>query len=76
MPHLDGAMLGRALRRLNTTIKVLVVSGLSSSLGDRPPFKPEEFADGFLQKPFRTEALLRKVHELLHGAPAPAPASV
>ncbi len=77
MPHLDGAMLGRALRRLNPDTKVLVVSGLSSSLGNRPPFKPEEFADGFLHKPFKTEALLGKVHELLHGTgtAVPAPAS-
>ncbi len=75
MPHLDGAMLGRTLRRLNPLTKVLVVSGLSSSLGNRPAFKPEEFADGFLHKPFKTEALLLKVHELLHPADAALPAS-
>ena len=77
MPHLDGAMLGRALRRLNPATKVLVMSGLSSSLGNRPAFKPEEFADGFLHKPFKTEALLGKVHEILHGTEiaVPAPAS-
>ncbi len=72
MPHLDGAMLGRTLRRLNAATKVLVMSGLSSALGERPAFKPEEFADGFLHKPFRTAALLAKVHELLHTAEAPA----
>ncbi len=75
MPHLDGAMLGRALRRLNPATKVLVMSGLSASLGNRPAFKPEEFADGFLHKPFKTEALLGKVHELLHGAETAVPAS-
>jgi two-component system, cell cycle sensor histidine kinase and response regulator CckA len=70
MPNLDGAMLARALRRLNPAVKVLVVSGLSSSLGNRPAYKPEEFADAFLQKPFKPEALLAKVHELLSGIPS------
>jgi two-component system, cell cycle sensor histidine kinase and response regulator CckA len=65
MPNLDGAMLGRALRRINPKAKMLVVSGLSSDLGSRPDYKPEEFADGFLHKPFKPEALLAKVHELL-----------
>jgi two-component system, cell cycle sensor histidine kinase and response regulator CckA len=68
MPNLDGAMLGRALRRINPASKLLVMSGLSSALGNRPDYKPEEFADGFLHKPFKPEALLAKVHELLRGA--------
>ncbi len=66
MPNLDGAMLGRALRRINPTARLLVVSGMSSGLGIRPDYKPEEFANGFLHKPFKPEALLTKVHELLH----------
>jgi two-component system cell cycle sensor histidine kinase/response regulator CckA len=69
MPNLDGAMLGRALRRINPTAKLLVVSGLSSGLGNRPAYKPEEFADGFLHKPFRPEALLAQVQALLGGPP-------
>lgn len=68
MPNLDGAMLGRALRRINPNAKMLVVSGLSSALGNRPDYKPEEFSDGFLHKPFKPEALLAKVHELLLAA--------
>ncbi|HVS53889.1 MAG TPA: response regulator [Opitutaceae bacterium] len=72
MPHLDGAMLGRALRRINPTVRVLVVSGLSSTLGNRPnDYRPEEFAHGLLHKPFKPQALLAKVHELL-VPPAPA----
>jgi CheY-like chemotaxis protein len=65
MPNLDGAMLGRALRRISSTAKLLVVSGMSSSLGARPDYRPEEFADGFLHKPFKPEILLAKVYELL-----------
>jgi two-component system, cell cycle sensor histidine kinase and response regulator CckA len=65
MPNLDGAMLGRALRRINPATKLLVVSGMQSALGNRPDFRPAEFADGFLHKPFKPEALLAKVHEVL-----------
>lgn len=69
MPNLDGAMLGRAMRRINPQAKVLVVSGLSSALGNRPTdYKPEEFAHAFLHKPFKPEALLRKVQELVEAA--------
>jgi two-component system cell cycle sensor histidine kinase/response regulator CckA len=71
MPNLDGAMLGRALRRINPEAKVLVVSGLSSALGNRPAdYKADEFAHGFLHKPFKPETLLKKVDELLHPAAA------
>jgi two-component system, cell cycle sensor histidine kinase and response regulator CckA len=67
MPHLDGATVGRALRRLNPAAKVLVASGLSSSLGSRPDYNPAEFADGFLQKPFTPGVLLGRVNELLQS---------
>ncbi len=69
MPNLDGAMLVRALRCINPHAKVLVVSGLSSSLGSRPSApRAGDFAQGFLHKPFKPEALLALVHDLLHGA--------
>jgi CheY-like chemotaxis protein len=71
MPNLDGATFGRALRRISSTAKLLVVSGMSSSLGTRPDYRPEEFADGFLHKPFKPETLLSKVHELLRPDEAP-----
>jgi two-component system, cell cycle sensor histidine kinase and response regulator CckA len=65
MPNLDGAMLGRALRKMNCGAKLLVVSGMTSSLSTRIEHRPEEFADAFLPKPFKPEVLLAKVHELL-----------
>ncbi len=68
MPNLDGAMLGRVLRRINPSVRLLVVSGMSSALGNRPDYKPDEFADGFLHKPFKPVALLTKVQELLRSA--------
>lgn len=72
MPNLDGAMLSRALRRINPSAKMLVVSGMSSALGNRPDYNPEEFADAFLQKPFKPEVLVAKVQELLRSADASA----
>ncbi|HUR56433.1 MAG TPA: PAS domain S-box protein [Opitutaceae bacterium] len=65
MPNLDGATFARALRRIHSSAKLLVVSGLSTAMGDQPDYKPHEFADGFLHKPFRPEALLAKVQEVL-----------
>lgn len=67
MPNLDGATLGRALRRINPDVRVLVSSGLTSALGDRPDYRPEEFADGLLHKPFKPDRLLAKVHEVMAG---------
>ena len=68
MPNLDGAKLGRVLRRINPAIRLLVISGMSSVLGSRPDYSAEEFADAFLHKPFKPSALLAKVHELLRGS--------
>lgn len=65
MPNLDGAMLGRALRRINPAAKMLVVSGMASGLGNQPGFRAEEFSDAVLLKPFKAETLLEQVHELL-----------
>ena len=70
MPNLDGAMLGRALRRITPGARLLVMSGMQSDLGTRPDSQSEEFADGYLHKPFKPEVLLAKVHALLQGAPA------
>jgi DNA-binding response OmpR family regulator len=67
MPNLDGATLGRALRRINPATRLLVMSGMSEPSGGRPGCRPEEFADAFLHKPFKPEVFLGKVHELLRG---------
>lgn len=63
MPNLDGAALAGVIHRLNSEVKIVAVSGLSTSeLGqpERPPF-----IHAFLVKPFRPDALLRTVHSLL-----------
>jgi CheY-like chemotaxis protein len=72
MPNLDGATLSRALRRINPDTRVLVMSGHSSTLGHRPQThdKPEQFGHAFLHKPFKPEALLAQVQQLLNATPA------
>jgi two-component system cell cycle sensor histidine kinase/response regulator CckA len=69
MPNLDGAMLARVLHRLNPAVKMLVVSGHQQ----RPPWSsspwPVDFIGDFLPKPFKPEALLRKVREMIHSSP-------
>ncbi len=65
MPYLDGASTIRALQRMDPDVKVIACSGLNSNekrigamtLRDVP----------FLEKPYTTEALLRKLEEVLHG---------
>jgi len=69
MPNLDGATLGRVLRQISPSAKMLVVSGMTGGLGNRNDFKPEEFSDALLMKPFKGETLLETVHDLLSGAP-------
>ncbi len=73
MPNLDGATFGRAVRRMNPAVRVVVASGLSSPLGSRPSFAPEEFADAVLAKPFRPEELIGLVHDLLQTGGRPLP---
>ncbi|MBI4623676.1 MAG: response regulator [Verrucomicrobia bacterium] len=70
MPNLDGVMFGRVLRRINPSMKMLVMSGMKLALGNRPDYAPEEFGDGFLAKPFKPEALLARVHDLLRATDA------
>jgi PAS domain S-box-containing protein len=65
MPNLDGAMLTQVLKRMNSDVRVLIVSGLSAPMEHRPMFRPEEFNGAFLRKPFKSDELLRKTADLL-----------
>lgn len=69
MPYLDGAAVANVVRRINPAVKILAVSGMEA--GGRHTSKSHPFANAFLQKPFKIEALLAAVHKLLE-AEAPA----
>ncbi len=66
MPNLGGEGLIRIVRQLYPNLRVLIVSAVSS-LERQPGFKPHQVGDGFLPKPFKPDALLAAVHDLLHG---------
>ena len=67
MPNLDGASLAGVIKRLNPAIKIIAVSGLGNTASGAPP--AQSFTEFFLSKPFRPEALLTLVHELLQSKP-------
>lgn len=70
MPNLDGAAFAAVVQRLNPTVKILAVSGLGQESQTRP--STPSFADAFLVKPFRPEALITTVYDLLSSTPATA----
>lgn len=72
MPSLDGAALGRAIRRLDPTKKILAMSGLpGGSHRHSGTGRPDEFSSAFIAKPFAAEALLAVVEQLLRGNSPP-----
>jgi CheY-like chemotaxis protein len=71
MPNLDGAALASVVHRLNSAVKIIAVSGLAPREEGKQP--PQQFSHAFLEKPFRPEALLTTVHELLRTPPNPPP---
>jgi nitrogen-specific signal transduction histidine kinase len=66
MPNLDGAALANIALHLNPKVKVLAMSGLSSTGRNG---QTEQFGGAFLFKPFKIQALLSTVANLLHPAP-------
>lgn len=60
MPYMDGAATVRALKKINTNVATIMVSGLASN-------QPVDEPGGslFLQKPYTAEKLLRAIGELL-----------
>jgi PAS domain S-box-containing protein len=68
MPNLDGSTLAIVIQQINPRVKILTMSGLASG-GQNPQMHRR--AGAFILKPFRPEALLHAVNELLHPAPKP-----
>jgi hypothetical protein len=65
MPNLDGVALAGIVQRLNPSIKILAISGLSSA-GRNGKF--ESYGGAILFKPFKVQALLEAVSNLLRPA--------
>jgi CheY-like chemotaxis protein len=68
MPHLDGAGAFRALRQLRPDVRVVLMSGYSEHAVE-PQFAGKGLA-GFVQKPFRLDALRRAMRQALEGSAA------
>ncbi len=72
MPRLGGVALSRALLQLQPGIRLLAMSGLSRSAVDGSDLAAvQKLAHVFLLKPFKTEDLLRAMHNLLHPPAKP-----
>lgn len=71
MPVMDGITTLHALRRINPGVKVIAASGLSSNMN--PAKASDAGIQYFLHKPYRAEALLKTLREVIDG-PAPSPA--
>ena len=66
MPHLDGAATIRALRKLDTDVKVIASSGLAAN--DKLFEDANEGERTFLAKPYTAEKLLRALSGILSAS--------
>ncbi len=64
MPEMDGATAIRTLQRMNSQVKIIAVSGLSTS--DKVNAAMSNGAKLFLSKPYTTEELLRKLYQVIN----------
>jgi CheY-like chemotaxis protein len=70
MPNISGRSFADLIRPIRPDVRILLMSGLDGSeVGAE--FDPANSRDPFLLKPFKPAALLQKIHQLLHPAPAP-----
>ncbi len=66
MPYMDGASLTRALKKMDPTVKVIVMSGLMSE-GQTAELK-NLLVNGYLSKPFTAENLLTTLASVLRNS--------
>ena len=72
MPRLGGVALARALLRIFPDVRIIAMSGLSRTESDASDVpEMQKLAHAFLLKPFKAEALLGAVQQLLHPAGKP-----
>ncbi|MBL9188450.1 MAG: response regulator [Opitutaceae bacterium] len=69
MPHLDGTAMVRALRRIDPAVCIVASSGVDVGEGSDGPRKElmSLGVSAFLQKPYRSDKMLRLVRELIDG---------
>jgi two-component system cell cycle sensor histidine kinase/response regulator CckA len=63
MPVMDGHSSIQAIRRINSEIKIIAVSGLVE--GDKLARTGNAHIHAFLQKPYTAESLLKTIHEVI-----------
>lgn len=63
MPSMDGVATIRTLQRINPQVKIIAVSGLTTS--DKIAAAMAAGVETFLAKPYTSEALLKTLHEAL-----------
>ena len=64
MPEMDGVTTIRTLQRMNPQVKIIAVSGLATS--DKVSAAMSSGAKLFLSKPYTSEELLRKLHQVIN----------
>lgn len=64
MPTMDGAAVIRLLRRMNPAVKIVIVTGMAEEEQISEAMKKN--VQGFLQKPFRADKLLRAIHSVMN----------
>jgi PAS domain S-box-containing protein len=67
MPVMDGRACIHALLQINPDVKIIAASGLGPDSGYIKAV--ESGVKHFLSKPFTAEAVLKKLHDLIHGKP-------
>lgn len=68
MPNLDGGALAKVVRQMNPNVKILAMTGMNN--GGRNP-NARGFENAVMLKPFKGEALLLAVNQLIHPEAAP-----
>ena len=66
MPYIDGPTTIRALKRMDSTIKIVAASGLDSDQNDNHNGSAQP--DAFVRKPYSVEDLLVTLRNVLHAA--------
>ncbi len=67
MPIMDGLTLIRVLQRINPAVRIIAASGLHAN--GRVAKAAEAGVRHFLEKPYTADALLRTLHQVIHGPP-------